>query len=148
MTPVPAVGARTLPPGRGPARRSRAVAAATLAVLGLAVTVVPLVVRLDQQPVDLGAATLPPSLAHPFGTDEMGRDVLLRSVYGLRVSLLVGLVAAAVAVLIGGRSARRGHASAAGWTGSSCGSSTASTRCRTCCSASSSSPCSRPALAR
>lgn len=102
MTPVPAVGARTLPAGARAARRSVRIAAATLVVLGLAVTVVPFAVRLDQQLVDLGAATLPPSLAHPFGTDEMGRDVLLRSVYGLRVSLLVGLVAAAVSVLIGG----------------------------------------------
>jgi len=83
-------------------RRSVRIAAAVLALLGLAVLVVPLVARLDERLVDLGSAALPPSLAHPFGTDEVGRDVLLRSVYGLRVSLLVGLVAAAVSVTIGG----------------------------------------------
>ncbi|MBX6166025.1 MAG: ABC transporter permease [Thermobispora bispora] len=83
-------------------RRSVRIAAATLALLGLAVIVVPLVARVDERLVDLGSALLPPSPAHPFGTDEMGRDVLLRSVYGLRVSLLVGLVAAAVSVVIGG----------------------------------------------
>ncbi|MEV4016574.1 ABC transporter permease [Nonomuraea angiospora] len=76
--------------------------AGTLAVLVLAVVLVPLVVRLDQQLVDLRAAGLPPAWAHPFGTDEVGRDVLIRSIYGLRVSLLVGLVAAAVSVTIGG----------------------------------------------
>ncbi|MBO8194372.1 ABC transporter permease, partial [Streptomyces oryzae] len=42
-----------------------------------------------------------PSPAHPFGTDDVGRDVLLRCVYGLRVSLLVGVVAALVATVIG-----------------------------------------------
>ncbi|WP_067178092.1 ABC transporter permease [Microtetraspora niveoalba] len=80
---------------------SRRLATLTLAVLGLAVLLVPLVARLDQSQVDLQSASLPPGLAHPFGTDEMGRDVLLRVVYGLRVSLLVGLVAAAVSATVG-----------------------------------------------
>ncbi|MEV0612545.1 ABC transporter permease [Nonomuraea sp. NPDC050404] len=83
------------------ARRHR-LALATVAVLVLAVVLVPLIVRLDQQLVDLRSAGLPPSPAHPFGTDEVGRDVLLRSIYGLRVSLLVGLTAAVVSVFIGG----------------------------------------------
>ncbi|WP_055631249.1 ABC transporter permease, partial [Streptomyces hirsutus] len=42
-----------------------------------------------------------PSWAHPFGTDDVGRDLLLRCVYGLRVSLLVGVVAALTATVIG-----------------------------------------------
>lgn len=67
----------------------------------LAVLLVPPLVPLDQQAVDLGARLLPPSWAHPFGTDDVGRDLLLRCVYGLRVSLLVGLVAALVATVIG-----------------------------------------------
>ncbi|WP_370416242.1 ABC transporter permease [Streptomyces fradiae] len=67
----------------------------------LAVLLVPPLVPLDQQAVDLGAKLLPPSWAHPFGTDDVGRDLLLRCVYGLRVSLLVGLVAALVATVIG-----------------------------------------------
>ncbi|WP_326638567.1 ABC transporter permease [Streptosporangium sp. NBC_01755] len=77
-------------------------AAATLAVLGLVVLLVPPLVQLDQQLVDLRSAGLPPSLAHPFGTDPVGRDVLLRSVYGLRVSFLVGMFAALVSMVIGG----------------------------------------------
>ncbi|MCG5212541.1 ABC transporter permease [Streptosporangium sp. KLBMP 9127] len=74
----------------------------TLAVLALAVLVLPPIVQLDQSLVDLRSAGQPPSFAHPFGTDEVGRDVLLRSVYGLRVSFLVGLVAALVSMVIGG----------------------------------------------
>ncbi|MEV1000487.1 ABC transporter permease [Nonomuraea sp. NPDC050202] len=83
------------------ARRHR-FALGTLAVLVLAVVLVPLVAGLDQQLVDLRSAGLPPSPAHAFGTDEVGRDVLLRSIYGLRVSMLVGLAAAVVSVFIGG----------------------------------------------
>ncbi|TXS22042.1 ABC transporter permease, partial [Streptomyces sp. gb1(2016)] len=56
---------------------------------------------LDQQAVDLSAELLPPSWAHPFGTDDVGRDLLLRCVYGLRVSLTVGLVAALTAAVLG-----------------------------------------------
>ncbi|MFI6905668.1 ABC transporter permease [Nonomuraea sp. NPDC050394] len=77
-------------------------AAITLGVLALAVLVVPPIVQLDQQLVDLRSAGLAPSPAHPLGTDEMGRDVLLRSLYGLRVSFMVGLVAALVSMVIGG----------------------------------------------
>ncbi|MEU9558888.1 ABC transporter permease [Streptomyces fumanus] len=67
----------------------------------LAVVLVPPLVRLDQQAVDLGARLLPPDWSHPFGTDDLGRDLLLRCVYGLRVSLLVGVVAALTATVIG-----------------------------------------------
>ena len=44
---------------------------------------------------------LPPSWAHPFGTDEFGRDLLSRALYGARVSLSVGLLAMLVAVFVG-----------------------------------------------
>src|SRR5260370_7029655 len=43
-----------------------------------------------------------PSFAHPFGTDELGRDGLASVVYGARVSLIVGLLAAVAATLVGG----------------------------------------------
>ncbi|WP_445525536.1 ABC transporter permease [Streptomyces cyslabdanicus] len=67
----------------------------------LAVLVVPPLVRLDEQAVDLAAKLLPPSWSHPFGTDDLGRDLLLRCVYGLRVSLLVGVAAALTATVVG-----------------------------------------------
>lgn len=75
--------------------------AALVAVTVLAVLLVPPLVRLDQQAVDLSAKLLALSWAHPFGTDDVGRDLLLRCVYGLRVSLLVGAAAALTATLIG-----------------------------------------------
>jgi peptide/nickel transport system permease protein len=43
----------------------------------------------------------PPSLAHPFGTDWLGRDMFTRTLHGLRLSLGVGLLAAVVSALIG-----------------------------------------------
>ncbi|WP_371679859.1 ABC transporter permease [Streptomyces sp. NBC_01276] len=90
----------------GPDRRSTRTlrlraSAAVLALLALAVLLVPPLAQLDQQAVDLSAKLLPPSPHHPFGTDGMGRDLLLRCVYGLRVSLLVGLVAALAATVLG-----------------------------------------------
>ncbi|WP_309112574.1 ABC transporter permease [Saccharothrix sp.] len=75
--------------------------AVVLGVLAAAVLVVPLVVDLDQQYVDLAAANRPPSARHPFGTDELGRDVMLRCVYALRVSMTVGLVAALISSVLG-----------------------------------------------
>ncbi|MGW5131212.1 ABC transporter permease [Streptomyces sp. NPDC004135] len=90
----------------GPGRRStRALRVRTSAVLVaatvLAVLLVPPLVQLDQQAVDLAAKLEPPSLRHPFGTDDVGRDLLLRCVYGLRVSLLVGVAAAVTATVVG-----------------------------------------------
>ncbi|WP_046780694.1 ABC transporter permease [Streptomyces yangpuensis] len=74
---------------------------AVMAVIVPAVLLVPPLAQLDQQAVDLAAKLQPPSWEHPFGTDDVGRDLLLRCVYGLRVSLFVGLVAALVATVIG-----------------------------------------------
>lgn len=44
---------------------------------------------------------LPPSAEHPFGTDALGRDVLVRVIYGSRVSLTVGLLATAISTVLG-----------------------------------------------
>lgn len=55
-------------------------------------------------PAALGAPgdeLLPPSVGHPLGTDQLGRDVLARLVHGSRVSLLVGWVSVAVSLLLG-----------------------------------------------
>lgn len=45
--------------------------------------------------------TLAPSLSHLFGTDDLGRDIFSRAVYGARISLTVGFVAVTISVIIG-----------------------------------------------
>jgi len=51
--------------------------------------------------IDAWHVLLPPSTDHWFGTDELGRDVFTRVIYGARVSLKVGFAAVGIAVLIG-----------------------------------------------
>jgi peptide/nickel transport system permease protein len=50
---------------------------------------------------DFGAALQPPSGAHWFGTDELGRDQFSRVLYGLRVSVVVGSLSVALSMLVG-----------------------------------------------
>jgi ABC-type dipeptide/oligopeptide/nickel transport system permease subunit len=50
---------------------------------------------------DAFGAPLGPSGAHPFGVDQLGRDVMTRVIYGTRVSLEVGIIGTAVATVIG-----------------------------------------------
>ncbi|MEU1602176.1 ABC transporter permease [Micromonospora matsumotoense] len=99
--------ARPLPPRRPSTllragRPGVAVAATVLAAAVVACLLAPLLWPLDQSAVDLARTRLAPSPEHLAGTDDLGRDVALRSLYGLRVSLLVGAVAALVATVIGG----------------------------------------------
>ena len=51
--------------------------------------------------LDLFHVLMPPSSAHWFGTDDLGRDVMTRMIYGASISLEVGFVAAGIAVIIG-----------------------------------------------
>jgi len=55
----------------------------------------------DPTATELTAQLQGPSWKHPFGTDQLGRDVLTRMAHGTRISLLVGFVAVGVAVTIG-----------------------------------------------
>ena len=74
---------------------------AMLAALAAAAPLAEAALALDATQVDLLGVKQPPSAAHPLGTDELGRDLLLRLLYGGQVSLLVGLAAALGAALIG-----------------------------------------------
>ena len=75
---------------------------AVLATTAAACLLAPVLWPLDQTAIALDAVDQPPSWQHPAGTDELGRDVALRTLYGLRVSLLVGAFAALVASCLGG----------------------------------------------
>ncbi|MBQ7896706.1 MAG: ABC transporter permease [Oscillospiraceae bacterium] len=61
----------------------------------------PPILDLDPTTIDKTAFSAAPSEAHPLGTDSSGRDVLARLFYGGRMSLLVGVAATAVSVLVG-----------------------------------------------
>nr|WP_294086748.1 nickel transporter permease [Sphaerobacter sp.] len=61
----------------------------------------PVLARYDPTEMRLSDQFLPPSLDHPFGTDDFGRDILTRLLYGARISLQVGLVAVGIAAIVG-----------------------------------------------
>src|SRR5438876_10447348 len=73
-----------------------------LAVMSLLAILAPWLPGLaDPAAQDLGRGAPPPSLAHWFGTDELGRDTFARTLYGGRISLLVGVVGTLVSLVIG-----------------------------------------------
>ena len=89
----------------------RPVALAALGFLGLlvlAVLAAPLLAPAGPLEQDLKHVFAPPSGAHPLGTDNLGRDVLSRLLYGGRVSL-VGVAEAVAVVLAAGTSSRMGR---------------------------------------
>lgn len=51
--------------------------------------------------LDLVQKFQPPSAAHPFGTDNVGRDVLARTIWGGQISLMIGIVSVAISVIVG-----------------------------------------------
>jgi peptide/nickel transport system permease protein len=84
---------------------SRAARAAviTLAAIALCALFAPIVAPYDPvaQPNIVALKDLPPSLAHPFGTDPYSRDVLSRVIYGARLSLGIGLLATLISATVG-----------------------------------------------
>lgn len=72
-----------------------------LAVLALTAILAPLLAPYDPNAVDPYIALQPPNGEHWLGTDDLGRDVLSRLLFAGRVSLLVGLCSAAIAVIVG-----------------------------------------------
>jgi peptide/nickel transport system permease protein len=84
-------------------RRNRLAMAGLLFVLLLALLAIfaPLVSPYNPYIVDLDNQLLPPSLHHWLGTDNFGRDLLTRIIYGARISLVVGLVPSFISLVIG-----------------------------------------------
>ena len=83
-------------------RHKLAVASAViLALMALAVAFGPLLWRVPINDIDFSSHLEGPSWNHPFGTDDLGQDLLARMLYGGRISLAVGLAAMLVAVIVG-----------------------------------------------
>lgn len=61
----------------------------------------PYIAPYDPYQINVYKVLTPPSIEHPLGTDELGRDVLSRVIYGARVSLKVGFIAMGIAILTG-----------------------------------------------
>ena len=81
------------------ARRRMALVGLAVVVFFIAVAVAaPLLAPYDPLATDWRAVRKPPSFLHLFGTDELGRDVLARLIWGARSSLMAGLVSVSIAV--------------------------------------------------
>jgi peptide/nickel transport system permease protein len=72
-----------------------------LGLLILGVTLGPLIYTIDPKYIDVTAANSRPTRDHPFGTDNLGRDTLARSMSGGRISLSVGISAMLIAMFFG-----------------------------------------------
>ncbi|MFZ5481769.1 MAG: ABC transporter permease [Myxococcota bacterium] len=83
--------------------KSRAATAGLMAAGVLAALAVeaPFIAPFDWSTIDVGPQRLPPSPGHWFGTDEFGRDVFSRCLYGARISLTVGFVAVSISATVG-----------------------------------------------
>jgi peptide/nickel transport system permease protein len=94
--------------------RSAMAGLAILAALAVIALAAPYVAPYDPraQPDIVTLKYLPPTLAHPFGTDQLSRDVLSRIIFGSRVSLSVAFLGVAVAVTVG-----TGYGAIAGYLG-------------------------------
>jgi peptide/nickel transport system permease protein len=74
---------------------------ALLLTIALAVLLGPWLYPVDPKAIDILASGQPPSATHPMGTDDLGRDMLARVLYGGRISLAVGFAAMMIAVILG-----------------------------------------------
>jgi len=97
---------RRIAPGRETWRRFRRhrlafASGVILALIVLAVLFGPLFWRVPINDIDFTATLSPPSWQHPFGTDDLGQDLLARMLYGGRISIAVGLAAMTVSVVVG-----------------------------------------------
>lgn len=80
---------------------SGVIGAAIVAVMLFAAIAAPLIAPYNPLAIDILGRLEPPSLAHWLGTDEAGRDVLSRIIFGARASLMVGIGAVVIGALLG-----------------------------------------------
>ncbi len=78
-----------------------AVSAVVLAVMSLAIIFADKLTVYDPNAINLVERLMPPSRAHWCGTDDLGRDIFTRILYGGRVSLLVGVIPTTISMAIG-----------------------------------------------
>ncbi len=81
--------------------RPALIGAAVISILALTAVFAPVVSLYDPEKFDLNIRVQPPSTAHIMGTDELGRDLFTRILYGGRISLAIGVLAMALAVSVG-----------------------------------------------
>ncbi|HZJ09520.1 MAG TPA: ABC transporter permease [Trueperaceae bacterium] len=74
---------------------------AIVLLLVLAGVFAPLLTPYDPAQQDLRSVLEPPSLSHPLGTDQLGRDILTRILFGARLTLFIGAFAVAVGMVVG-----------------------------------------------
>ena len=82
-------------------RRSAMIGLAVVLLFILVAVLANVVAPYDPTAADWGALRAAPTWAHPFGGDELGRDVLSRVIFGARASLLAGVISVALALLLG-----------------------------------------------
>ena len=83
--------------------RAAVVGGCIIAIMAVLVVVAPWFARYAYDFTDFANTSIPPSWStgHLFGTDTLGRDLFVRTLYGGRISLMVGIVATAVSLVIG-----------------------------------------------
>ena len=80
---------------------NQAIFAAVYLIAIILVSIFVVFINVDPDAIDVAHKLQGPSAAHWFGTDEMGRDYLMRVLYGGRVSLVVGVLAMLTSIIIG-----------------------------------------------
>lgn len=70
-------------------------------IIILAAIFAPYIAPYNPDKINVNAILLPPSFAHPLGTDQLGRDALSRLIYGSRISIEVGFIAVSISLFIG-----------------------------------------------
>jgi peptide/nickel transport system permease protein len=76
-------------------------AIALISVFAISALLAPVIAPYDPLAQDLGSRLEPPSAAHWLGTDQLGRDLLSRILYGSRISLVIGVVVVGLAGIFG-----------------------------------------------